>query len=121
MNFLKKPSVIYLVATIVADAAFFGLTDPAKVGTALLMIGFVLAVATIYWLSRGFTLLLGLYSKTLRQQRTRLTRALTVSGAVLVALQSIGQLSLRDLAVLLPLVTITYFYISYLRPDQPRG
>jgi hypothetical protein len=118
MKFIKKPLLIYLFLTIVADALFYGLSDPAGVGTVLLMVGFVLAVITIYWLSLGFAALLGLYSKTLRRQRQRLARAFTVGGAVLVALQSMGQLSLHDVAVLLPLVALAYFYVSYHRPNR---
>jgi len=118
---MKKPAVIYLAITFAADGLFFGLTNPSKVSTIWLMVGFVLAVASIYWLARGFVALLGLYSKALRKQHKRLVRAFTLSGAVLIALQSIGQLTFRDLVVLLPLVLIGYFYVSYMRTDQPRA
>lgn len=121
MKFLKERFWLYLLATVVADALFFGLTNPADAGTTQLMIGFVLAVATIYWLARGFAGLLGLYSKVLKRQRRRLTKALTIGGAVLIGLQSMGQLSPRDVAVLLPLIVLAYFYVSYVRPGQRKA
>ena len=121
MKFAKKSFVVYFLATLAADAAFFGLTNPSRVATVWLMVGFILAVASIYWLSRGLVALLGLYSKAIRRQHTRLVRAFTISGGALVALQSVGQLTLRDLAVLLPLVIIGYFYLSYARASQPRA
>jgi hypothetical protein len=43
-------------------------------------------------------------------------RAAMISGGIiagLMALQSIGQLTFRDLFVLVPLISIAYFYISY--------
>ena len=121
MKFAKKPSIAYFLATLGADALFFGFTNPSKVATVWLMIGFMLAIVSIYWISRGLVALLGLYSKVIRRQHTRLVRAFTISGAALVALQSIGQLTLRDLAVLLPLVIVGYFYLSYARAGQPRA
>lgn len=121
MNYLKKTFVLYLLITVAADGLFFGLTDPAKVGSVWLIVGFVLAVATIYWLARGFVALLGLYSKALRRQHRRLVRAFTLIGAVLVGLQSMGQLTFRDLAILVPMVLIGYFYISYSRAGQERA
>lgn len=82
------------------------------------MAGFVLAVVNIYWLARVLAALLGLYSKTLRRHNKRLARALTINGALLVGLQSVGQLSIRDLVVLIPLVAGSYLYLSLVRPGK---
>jgi hypothetical protein len=45
------------------------------------------------------------------RKRVSLTATALIAG--LVALQSIGQLSAHDLAVVVPLVALGYFYFSY--------
>jgi len=117
MNFaiLHKRSVRWLLVTGALDALFFSLTDPAKVTPLFLMAGFILAVATIYWFFRATMVVLGVYSKTVHRQARQLARMLTLAAALLIALQSMGQLSFRDVLVLVPLLIIGYTYIRYNR------
>jgi hypothetical protein len=117
MNYviLQKSSVRWLLITGVLDALFFSLTDPARVAPLWLIVGFILAVATMYWFFRAAMLLLGVYSKAVRKQARQLARVLTLAAALLIALQSMGQLSLRDVLVLAPLLIIAYTYIRYNR------
>jgi len=112
-RFLKKRAVLYVALLVVVDILFFTTTDPGKVAAPWLIVGYILAVATLYWIVRAIVAFLGLYSKALRRQKRRLATLLTLIGAILLAMDTVGQLSFRDLAVLVPLALIAYFYLSY--------
>ena len=94
------------------DLLFFGLTDPSRVPSSYFIVAFILVAVTIYASAKGFCQLLKWYGMPIkRQQRVALTFGGIASG--LLALQSVGQLTTRDLAVLLPLAVLAYFYFSY--------
>lgn len=115
MNFavLRSKSARWLAVTLALDIILFGFTDPAKVASIWLVAGFILAIATVYWFFRGSMLIAGVYSKAVRRQARQLAQLLTLAAAVLIALQSMGQLSLRDVLVLVPLLVLGYAYIRY--------
>lgn len=115
MNYLKNRSSRFLLLTIVLDVVFFSTTNPAKVAPLWLIAGFLLLVVTLYWFFRGLTLVLGVYIKSMQKQRAQLTGVLTITTTILLGLQSMGQLSVRDFLVLLPLVLLGYFYLRYNR------
>lgn len=121
MKYIKSRSFALLGATLLLDLAFFGLTNPAHVASFWLIIAFLLGVVNLYWFNRGVVVLLGLYSLAARKQKRRLVRGLTLWGGVLLAMQSSGQLTARDLIVLLPLVVISYFYMIYARGKTLRA
>lgn len=98
-----------------ADAAVFGLWNTESAPSAILIVGFLLFAVNAYALSLGLLKLAGLYGLAPVGQRRRLARITTVVFSGLVALQSIGELSARDILVLLPFVALTYFYVSYQR------
>jgi hypothetical protein len=53
-----------------------------------------------------------------RQTSRRITLGLTVASIILLALQSIGQLTLRDGIVIVALLAIFWFYGTYYRRKQ---
>lgn len=118
MHFVKKHSVIYLLIVLGLDALLFGFTDPAHVASLWLIVAYVLAVATLYWVVQAVVGLASLYVSGIKKQRRRLVKLLTVLSAVLLALQSTGQLSVKDMALLVPLVILGYFYFSYGRKGK---
>lgn len=111
-RFLKNRPVSRLLALIMVDALFFGLSDPDKTPSFLLIVGFILFVATFYYLASCLASLAGLYGLKLKHKKP-LTIYLTVIVGILVALQSVGELGARDIWVLLPLAILGYFYSSY--------
>lgn len=121
MDYLKRRPVPLILLTILLDTIFFGLTDPAEVAPLWLIVGFVLAVATIYWFIRLALTVLGVYLKGLKTQQQQLTTILTSVSAVILGMQSMGQFSLRDFLVLVPLVLVGYFYIRYNRRSIERN
>jgi hypothetical protein len=121
MNYLRKRSIRLLLLTVVLDVLFFGLTNPAQVAPLWLMAGFILAAATVYWLIRLTLLVLALYFRGLKSQQRQLTTLLTAVATIMIGMQSMGQFSLKDFLVLIPLVLIGYFYIRYNRRSLERN
>jgi hypothetical protein len=100
------------VVLLIADGLFFGLTDPARVVSTGLMVGFLLAVASLYYLY-GLLLAAGkLYGLSFGRPRRSAVFATGISAGLL-ALQSIGELSFRDILVLSPLALVLYVYLGY--------
>lgn len=117
MKLTYKPHLKYYGALIAADLLFFGLTDSTKVASPLIMIGYLLAVTTLFGLIYPVTALLRLYGLPIKRQK-RVTACLTLVTGLLLALQSTGQLGPRDLVVIMPLALISYAYINYAKNLQ---
>jgi hypothetical protein len=101
-----------LTGLLALDAGLFGVTNASRAPSVVLMIGFVLMVVTLYQLLNGLVSLSSLYGVKLKCKQ-RLVRSLTLVISGLVALQSIGQLSQRDILVALPLAFLAYLYSAY--------
>ena len=108
-----------VVGLLVADGLFFGLTDPDKVPSLFLMIGFLLCAGTLYVLIRAILAASAWYGLPLNKHGSRLARVVTLAAGVLIALQSIGELGSRDILVLMPLTLVSYLYVSYGRTPTP--
>ncbi len=96
---------------IVADILFFGLTDPKYLSVWLMPLAFLLALGTVYMSVRAiFTILklLGYVSG----RRYRMSLIVAAFMFILVLMQAVGQLSTRDVLVLLPATALAYFYYS---------
>ena len=102
------------------DGLFFGLTSPAKVAAPTLFIGFLLVVATLYRLLQGLSKIAGWYGIRFGRHRQRFLRLLTGVFAGIIALQSIGELTTRDIIVILPLAVVSYLYLI-VAPTLVRG
>lgn len=100
-------------ALIGVDCLFFGLTNPDKVPAMVLVAGFMLLIVNLYVIVSAVLALIRWYGVSFGEHRRKVVVAITASLSVLLALQSTGQLTSRDLIVLLPFVAIAYFYTSY--------
>jgi hypothetical protein len=96
----------------VLDVAFFTKTNASKVAPFVLIIGFVLLVLTCYELLYGLLSVVRLYGLPVRYKQRLALYLVGVLGLML-ALQSIGELTPRDILVLLPLATLAYIYGIY--------
>ncbi len=94
-----------------ADIILFGSTDPKEVPSFMLIVGFLLMAATLYYVLEAMLALLKLYGLPLRNKRLLRIATMLISG--LLALQSIGQLGIRDVIILGPLTALAYFYVTY--------
>lgn len=115
MKYFNGKQARKLVGLVAIDGFIFGLTNARNVPSWGLIVGFLLLVATFYYLISGLLSLTKLYGLVLKRRR-RLTVILTGLVSGLVALQSIGELNLFDILVLLPIMAIGYIYSAYNRP-----
>jgi hypothetical protein len=109
-----------LAAFLVADGLLMGLTDPLKLPSIVIILGFLLVMGTVY---EGLRLLLSAINSWLPLGADRIRRlALVCSGlaTAILAMQSIGQLTVKDVGALLPLLVVLYFYFSYNAKRTPR-
>jgi uncharacterized membrane protein YfhO len=97
-----------------ADGLVFGATNPNDTASFMLIVGFILLCATVYYLLDGLLTLTKLYGIPLRHKK-RFLKSMTLLISGLAALQSLGQLSSRDVLVLAPLSVLLYLYIAYSR------
>ncbi len=117
----KHRHVAAALALLLADCLFFTMTNPNQVPSALLIVGFVLVALSIYGLLRGFLAMLVFYGLPLGGHERRLALYIGLAVALGVALQSLGELSPRDIVVLSLLSVIAYVYTSYGRgKPQPK-
>lgn len=94
---------------LLADGFFFALSDPQHMAIPAMVLGWLLIAASTYLLFSVGSKLLKLAG--LLKQEKRIS-VISLSGFVylLVLLQAVGQLSLRDIAALVPLAIIGYLY-----------
>jgi hypothetical protein len=104
-----------ILALFIIDGLFFGLVDPRRTYALTIIVGFGLLVLTIYVL---VDMLLGLLERIVTfpvMTRHRLHTGITMLLGLLIAMQSIGQLTVKDLLAIIPLVLVAAFYLSYQR------
>ena len=113
-----KRKLIQLALLFAADALFFGLINPVKAYAIVLVIGFILLVLTLYV---AIDLLLALGERIIPfslHTRRKIALALTLVLGLLIAMQSIGQLTPKDVLAVIPLVLVLSFYFSYVTRRQ---
>jgi hypothetical protein len=118
MNAMKHPSnlVAYqrIALLLLVDCLFFGFFGPQS--SAFIVIpALLLVILNIYALVKVLLYVVGRFVTIKQQVVRRITVILTGSVSILLALQSIGQLTLRDVLTLIPLMVVLYFYLSYTR------
>jgi hypothetical protein len=120
MKHLTKTHFLLPLSLLIIDSLVFGLTDPNKVPSFMLIVAFLLVAATLYCVTRVFIRVSRIYGFKVSHPR-RLALILTSISGGLIALQSMGELTGRDMLVLLPLIVLSYLYVSYGRNsrDQP--
>lgn len=101
-----------------ADALLFGTTDPNSTVSFMLIVGFIMMSVTVYYLLKGLLSLGRLYGLRVKKE-IKLLRTMTALISGLLALQSIGQLSSRDILVLMPLTLLMYLYVAYTKSSRP--
>jgi len=109
------PEAAGLLAAIGFGLLFFALTDPKTVPSAFFIVGFGVLMVGLYCLLK----LIGRFSGLQARLRPFTYKTLLIGGTLLptmlLALQSIGQLTPRDVVTLLVFFAGAYFYVSRLR------
>ena len=117
-SLIKLPEFFALVTSIGLGVLFFSLTNPQGLPPAVLVAGFIIIAAALYSSIRLLVKGLGLPGRLTTVQRNGLELGVTVVAIILLALQSIGQLSLRDTVTLVVLYLLGYFYVSRTAADK---
>jgi hypothetical protein len=99
---------------IIIDVIYFKSVNTNQAPSCMIIIGFVLLVISFFYVIYTLLGLAKLYGLNIRR-RKRLSSYITALFGSMIALQSIGQLSPRDVAALLPLAIIGYLYSGYIK------
>ena len=113
MNFLRVKKLKTFLLLLVVDVFFFGFTNPSKTASIVVVLGFILLILSFYMGLDLLTRLLITQFALSEQNRRKVVLLVSVLCAILLAMQSIGQLTLKDTIAIIPLVAILYFYPSY--------
>lgn len=103
---------IRFLAILVASIALFSLTEAGKVPSFVIIIGFLLLTGVIYYLIYGILAMLAFYGFRVKRKQL-IAGYLTTAIAIMIALQSVGEMGRWDFWVLLPLAILAYFYNAY--------
>ncbi|HEX8763008.1 MAG TPA: hypothetical protein VF733_04610 [Candidatus Saccharimonadales bacterium] len=104
---MKKPLIISGIGLIALVLLFF-VVDPARVPAFVLVVPFLLLFASL------FSVMLFLFDKKGMERRrgVRLAGLCAALPILLLVLQSIGQLTLRDVLTVTVLFGLSFFYIA---------
>jgi len=111
---LSNRRFIKFAALLAASAVLFSFTEASRVPSLFIIIGFLLLTGVIYYIIYGLMSALALYGFRVRRKQL-VAGYLTAALAIMVALQSVGEMGRWDFWVLLPLAILAYFYSSYAR------
>ncbi len=112
----KKPSEAgMLFSGIIASLLFFCLTSPQTVPSILLIAGFIMLMVFIFCTLRLVLLGTGVHIRLSASKSRAFLITGTILPAILLMMQSIGQLTIRDVLTLSGLFLIGIFYISRAR------
>jgi hypothetical protein len=109
---ITRSYVQKLIVLLIADLLLFTKTNATNVSSITLVVGFVLLVITAYYISKGFLALLAFYGIRAKRPNYLALSISTIIGGLL-ALQSVGQLGVHDVIVVVLLAILAYFYSSY--------
>ena len=101
-----------IAVLLVVDLLFFSSTNAATIVPVFLIVGFLLFGLTSYLLIYSLVSFIQLYGLPIRH-KSSLAIFLSIVVSLIVALQSIGELSLRDILVIVPLTFVGYMYALF--------
>lgn len=110
---LKNRHTKISAALIAADCLVFTLVNPRTASAMWLVVGFVLLGCTFFSLASLLAASLKGYGEQTHRAGKRFLRYAAVIALALLGLQSVGQLTVKDVAALLPFVVIAYLYFGY--------
>lgn len=108
-------------ALLAADCSVFTLVNPQRASAPWLIIGYALLGLTLFGLANLLASVLKSYGERPHRTGRRLLRYGATIGVVLIGLQSIGQLTAKDVLTLLPFAVLAYLYFGYGRKLAPQN
>jgi len=107
--FLDQHKKFTSLAVILSDFLFFCLTNPHRLSAVFMAVGFLLALITLNLICSLVIIFLRQF-RGMSNPRGWARWAISGFAFILLVMQSIGQLSIKDIVVLIPLVFGIYFY-----------
>lgn len=117
----RKRKLIRLLVLFVADALFFSFVNPQNVYAVVIIVGFVLLALTLYALIDFLLVLAERIVPFSLETKKRIALASTLVLTLLIAMQSIGQLTGKDILAVIPLIIVLSFYFSYMSSSKARS
>jgi hypothetical protein len=111
---LKSKMIRLIVSITVVDIVFFSNISAQNANTAEIILGFSLFLVSNYAICRILVRTLSIYGLPIKNVK-RLSVYLSVFVGLIIALQSIGELTIKDAIILLPLSYLSYTYYSFLK------
>ena len=119
---MRHKHIVSLGVICLLDILLFMMSNPRNAPPLILMIGFLLAVATLYYAIRLGLAVAKFYGVPLGGHAARVAVAMTAVSGSLMALQTMGQLTVRDVVILLPFLVLAYGYFNYAKTaSKARG
>lgn len=115
-----KRQLFWTALAWISLAVFMGLSDPTKLSVVLLIVPFVLLFAACYGL---WELLQEIGLRLFGRPRSskRLGAVVCISVVLLLVLQSLGQLTLRDVITVAAIVSVGYLYVGRMKFGVPKS
>jgi hypothetical protein len=118
---MNKNAFNRLALVISCDLLFFATTDPRTASPPILIISCALTTVTVYLVCRLAMELVGKLFDLSTPTKKHAAVSITIALTFLILMQSIGQLSSRDILAVVPLAVVSYFYLSYVfRPERQK-
>jgi hypothetical protein len=117
LNSIRFKHYLEAIGLLVLDILFFTTTNTNKDPSWVIIVGFVLVLLSAYIFFYYLLSFLRLYGLPIGRKR-RLATYLTFVVGIIVALQSVGELTPKDVLVLVPIALIGYIYTGYAKPNR---
>src|ERR1017187_2554976 len=119
-NPLTSAKFRIIAPLLLIDVLFFSLINPTDSSSFIVISGCILVILTTYALVSAVTRLVAIFIPISVATQKRFTLFMSLLLVFMLLMQSIGQLSLRDLIAILPLLTVLYIYLTYNSKDSPQ-
>ena len=102
-----------LLVLFAADIILFSFVNPTNAYALVIIVGFVLVSLTLYALIDFLLVVAERIAPFSLHTKRRIALASTIVLSLLLAMQSIGQLTVKDVLAVIPLLAVLAFYFSY--------
>jgi hypothetical protein len=107
-------------ALLVTDGLVYSLVDPTKASALWLITGFALLGLSMLSLAALLAQSVKTYGEQAHRIAWRILRYGVVAAVILIGLQSIGQLTTKDILTFAPFVITAYWYFGYSKRTASR-
>lgn len=118
LSYISTKHLVLVLGLLILNIVGFTLINPLNSPSIMLFLGFGLLAADFFLMFYVLTRITQKIFGRPRHSARRVASILTGVVIVLLALQSIGQLSVRDTIAVSLVCCLVYFYLSYYRPSQ---